>query len=104
MEQERHKVKDNLSALLSQMKEIMEQELFDYKNGWDGDQECMVFYNCQLKVQIGDYAPGTVIDSICICNGVLQFFKHEQTEPIAQWKLHYKVGNPIISEAEKNSA
>jgi hypothetical protein len=36
----------------------MEKSLFDW-DGWDGDQEHITFYNPVLKVQIGQFPPGT---------------------------------------------
>jgi hypothetical protein len=42
-----------------------ERGLFSYE-GWDGDAECMTFYNPVLKVQIGKYPIGTSFDSATI--------------------------------------
>lgn len=43
----------------------MEKQLFDW-DGWDGDQECMTFYNPVLKVRIGKHSVGIKFDSATI--------------------------------------
>ncbi len=52
----------------------MENQLFSW-NGWDGDMECMIFYNPILKVQIGKHTAGTKFDSAVVMfdKGILQF-------------------------------
>lgn len=90
----------------------MERELFSW-TGWDGDSECMVFYDPVLKVQIGEYPPGTKFDSASVLvnqdgseSGVLQF--HNKGKPfkegkatgweidlVAEFRLHYRIGEKI---------
>jgi len=43
----------------------LETQLFSW-DGWDGDHECMIFYNPILKVQIGKHPPGTKFDHATI--------------------------------------
>jgi hypothetical protein len=39
----------------------IETELFDW-DGWDGEPECMTFYNPVLKVDIGKWSAGSQFD------------------------------------------
>ena len=57
--------------------ETLETQLFNW-DGWDGDHECMTYYNPILKVQIGKHPPGTKFDSATILfdKGVLQLANH----------------------------
>lgn len=41
----------------------LERQLFDW-DGWDGDLECMVYYNPVLKVQIGNFPPETKFNHV----------------------------------------
>lgn len=43
----------------------MERDLFSW-SGWDGDSECMIFYNPVLKVPIGDFEVGHTFASASI--------------------------------------
>lgn len=51
----------------------MEKQLFDWF-GWDGDHECMTFYDVTLKIQIGSHEPGTKFNHAFIMwqEGILQ--------------------------------
>lgn len=51
----------------------MERQLFDYED-WDGEFDCMIFYNITLKKQIGPYEIGTKFDSAMLMydEGILQ--------------------------------
>lgn len=55
----------------------LETQLFSW-DGWDGDQECMTFYDPILKVQIGKHPPGTKFDCATILwiKGKLQLINH----------------------------
>ncbi len=89
---------------------MIEQELFDW-NGWDGDEECMIFYDAVLKVQIGKFPIGTKFACAVInhaeSGSVLQFEdrgevnEHGDAPSIlrGEYKLHYRVGD-VISEKE----
>lgn len=61
----------------------LECQLFSW-DGWDGDHECMTFYDPILKVQIGKFPAGTKFDfaTILFDKGVLQLGNHgpEQTD------------------------
>lgn len=69
----------------------MEKELFDWA-GWDGDAQQMMFYDTVLKVQIGEYPPGTKFDSASIgfISGELKFCDADGTE-VATFNLKYRV-------------
>lgn len=43
----------------------LETQLFSWA-GWDGDHECMIYYDPILKVQIGKHPPGTKFDNAVI--------------------------------------
>ena len=84
----------------------METELFSW-DGWDGDHECMVFYNVTLKVPVGDIPAGTKFDSAVINHtnegkGVLQLNNYGEEKDgvgevnlVAEFRLHIKVGERI---------
>ena len=98
----------------------MERELFSWK-GWDGEPECMTFYDVVLKKQIGEFPPGTKFDGATILVkdgdgddsssslGILQFYdlgeerrfspddprSWRETIVKAEFKLHYTVGERI---------
>lgn len=87
----------------------MERELFDW-SGWDGEPDCMTFYEVVLKVSVGEFPAGTKFDGAIIMHhegsGALQFYNlgPEKTEGhtnrreiivVAEFKLHYRVGNRI---------
>lgn len=71
----------------------MERELFDW-TGWDGDQECMTFYDITLKKQIGKFAPGTKFASAVLLydTGDLQFYNNGETRK----EHHYEVTESIF--------
>lgn len=52
----------------------MEKQLFNWSD-WDGDLECMIFYNSLLKVQIGEHKAWTKFNHAVIDwqKGTLQF-------------------------------
>lgn len=87
--------------------EPLENQLFKWKE-WDGDHECMVYYNPVLKVQIGKHPAGTKFDSASILfdKGVLQLENYgpeiveghvRRREAIytAEYKLNLTVGEVI---------
>lgn len=86
----------------------METELFDWED-WDGDHDCMIFYNVTLKVQIGEFPPGTKFNRADIGNsvegkGVLQLCKFIEVKEgigevwdIAEFRLHYMIGERITN-------
>lgn len=83
----------------------LETQLFSWA-GWDGDHECMTFYNPVLKVQIGKYPPGTKFDSATILfdKSILQLDNHGpmvnghgETIPMGEYTLKMSVGS-IIKE------
>lgn len=43
----------------------LETQLFSW-SGWDGDHECMIYYDPILKVQIGKHPAGTKFDNAVI--------------------------------------
>jgi hypothetical protein len=87
----------------------IERELFDW-DGWDGEPECMTFYNPVLKVDIGKWSAGSQFDYAIIQqtdNGaILQFsnmdiYSPEATEfyypnkVMGEYRLHYRVGETL---------
>jgi hypothetical protein len=89
--------------------ETIECQLFTWA-GWDGDLDCMTFYNPILKVQIGKYPPGTTFDSATILfdKAILQFDDigpwsvdekgrktHANNIPKGTYKLKLSVGETI---------
>lgn len=87
----------------------MEKELFNWDE-WDGEPECMTFYNIELKKPIGKFPEGTKFNSATILQGgsivggVLQLTNLSNTKNpdggiplvvMGQFKLHYKVGEEI---------
>lgn len=68
----------------------MEKVLFDW-SGWDGDHECMNFYDVVLKQDIGPYKIGTKFSGATIdaIKGILQFFENEKM--VAEYNIHYTV-------------
>lgn len=86
----------------------MEKQLFDW-NKWNGDHDCMIFYNPVLKIQIGKYPSGTKFDSAIIMiepeKGILQFYNKSgpevkgfsPTESVAEYNLKLSIDS-IIKE------
>ncbi len=84
----------------------LETQLFSWA-GWDGDQECMTFYEPILKVQVGKFPPGTKFDSATILSeGKVQFcnygpeiveghVKRREIAYTAEYKLNLSVGETI---------
>jgi hypothetical protein len=81
----------------------MERELFDWTD-WDGDSDCMTFYNAVLKKQIGSYPVGTKFDGANVMwdKGLLQFYRLGEPEGnftptivVAQFRLHLEVGEQV---------
>ena len=80
----------------------MEHELFTW-TGWDGDEECMIFYSPVLVIPIDEFPVGTKFDGASITQykysyGVLQFFNKDKNgilKLVAQFSLHYKIGGRI---------
>lgn len=73
----------------------METQIFDWEE-WDGDSECMIFYNCTMKVDIGGYASiGDKFDCIQIDNvkGVMSIQNGGESE--FSFKLVLSVGERI---------
>lgn len=88
----------------------MERELFTWSD-WDGDMECMTFYDAVLIKPIGKFPVGTKFDCATILqgdsfqSGVLQLTNLSgKTNPdggrqltvVGQFKLHYMVGEEIL--------
>lgn len=76
----------------------MERELFSW-TAWDGDAECMIFYNPLLKTQIGKYPAHTQFDEAIILqiekgHGILQFI-NKRNILMGEYKLHYRVGETV---------
>jgi hypothetical protein len=45
----------------------IETKLFSWTGGWDNaDTAAFQFYDCTLKVQVGDYLPGTFVPTILL--------------------------------------
>jgi hypothetical protein len=89
--------------------ESLECQLFSW-TGWDGDPECLTFYEPILKVQIGKYPPGTKFDlaTILFDKSLLQFDNtgewevdekgrktHADNIPMGVYKLNLSVGEEI---------
>lgn len=83
--------------------ESLETQLFSWR-GWDGDQECMTFYEPILKVQIGKHPVGTKFDNATILwtKGILQLenhgpFKdgHAEIAYIGEYRLNLSVGDTL---------
>lgn len=76
----------------------IEQELFSW-GGWDGEPECMVFYQPRLVVDIAEFPMGTVFESATIVQteeGAIVEFSNGDT-PIAKFRLHYRIGERLPS-------
>lgn len=72
----------------------MENELFSWEGFDVVDTMSLYFYDCVLKVAIGDYAEGTVISGIAISyeEGVMEFYNNNDGDTvIAKFKLSLKV-------------
>ncbi len=81
----------------------MEQELFTWTE-WDGEPDCMTFYNVELLKPIGKFPKGTKFNSAVIMQGgsvvggILQLFDRESSNKLVlmgEFKLHYIVGDAI---------
>lgn len=74
----------------------MEKELFEWDN-WDSDIFAFIFYNCRLKVAIGEYPVGTFFDSARLDfeNGKLGFYDVNAVEPMAEFSLKLVVGEKV---------
>lgn len=84
----------------------MERELFTW-DGWDGEPECMIFYNPRLKIDIDPFPMGTIFNSAAIVQnkvdketgqtldyGILEFHDADGNA-VASFKLHIKVAERI---------
>jgi hypothetical protein len=74
----------------------MEKDLFSY-SGWDGDQECMIFYDPVLKVPIGEFEPGQSFGSAAIIQShpvdresYLEFYNDGEF-PVAKFLIGIKI-------------
>ena len=79
----------------------MEKELFNW-TAWDGEPDCMTFYNVTLKVSIGKYPAYCTFDSAVIQQndgkGYLQLYDYLEDGKLklmGQYELHYRVGDEI---------
>ncbi len=81
----------------------LEHQLFEWKD-WDGDHECMIYYNPVLKVQIGKFPAGTKFDTAAIMfdQAVLQLCdtgewegKFAETIVRGEYKLNLSVGDTL---------
>lgn len=76
----------------------MERDLFSW-SGWDGDPECMIFYNPVLKVPIGDFDPGYTFSSAAIVQNhpkdgknYLEFYDDSNSgKPVAKFWIGIKI-------------
>lgn len=71
----------------------MEYQLFSWER-WDAtDTMAFQFYDCVLKVGIGDYAAGTKVSVIFMDyeKGVMEFYNDAGDSVIAKFKLSLKV-------------
>lgn len=50
--------KQSIDEGIARLKDSLENQLFSWMD-WDGNHETMSFYEVELKVQIGDFGPGT---------------------------------------------
>lgn len=77
-------------------KETLERQLFDW-TGWDGDIECMTFYNCTLKVPIGPYKIGDKFSGISILwvKSLLQIYEDGNDSPAYECELELSIGKQI---------
>jgi len=87
--------------------DCVEKQLFDF-DGWDGDHECMIYYDPTLKVQIGEHPIGSKFSQAIIMfdKGVLQLTKSGEMingyAPIIwseDYRLHLTVGELIKEQA-----
>lgn len=64
----------------------MENDLFDW-DSWDGDHECMTYYNVVLKVPVDLYLPGEKFSAAQISfeTSTLQLYRKD--EIVAEVKL-----------------
>ncbi len=55
-------------------KQTIECQIFDWEE-WDGDIECMIFYNPVLKVQVGKHplAPSLIVPQLCLIRAFFNF-------------------------------
>lgn len=76
----------------------MERELFSW-TGWDGDPECMIFYNPVLLQDIGGFKKGTKFSTACIQQpeslpGILQLH-NDEGNLLTEFELHLQVGKQL---------
>lgn len=83
--------------------DTLENQLFSWQ-GWDGDQECQMFYKPILKVQIGKHPAGTQFDCATMLwiNGKLQLQNfgpmvdgHAEVVYTAEYNLKLSVGDTL---------
>ena len=85
----------------------MERELFDY-NGWDGSPSYLTYFHPILKVQVGEFPPGTSFAYASMGPGYIRFFNYEEerispitgkmiSNPVlvAEYRLHYRIGEKV---------
>lgn len=71
----------------------MEDQLFSWER-WDSvDTMAFHFYDCVLKVVIGDYSAGTKVSGIFMDyeNGVMEFYNDAGDAVLATFKMSLKV-------------
>lgn len=76
----------------------MEKELFDWEN-WDELSTCTLqFYNCSLRVPVGQFSVGTKFETICLSfeEGVMTLYPDgNKPDETFQFKLKLSVGEQI---------
>lgn len=89
----------------------IERELFSWTDGdWDGDYECMTFYDVTLRVPIGKYTAGQTFDFAVVIQTddgtILQLTMADIDSPdltdvycpvkvMGEYRLHYQVGETL---------
>jgi len=74
----------------------MELEWFDWKE-WEGDSECVTFYDVTLLKQIGEHSPGTKFHSasIMFLECVLELYASSENDIPEKYRLGYVVGEKL---------
>ncbi len=72
--------------------QCVERQLFSWES-WDGDQQCMQFYDVELKIRIGDHQPGSKFELAAIEfeTGKLHLYPEAEHEKRFTFDLELKV-------------
>ena len=91
-------IKAALEGVLESLNEgaptSFEEKLISYDAVYEACAECHAFGNCTLKVQMGDFPPGTHFDTIWFMwdKSIVDFYNDTEEKPVASLPLTVKVG------------